>query len=101
MSVIPPYEAQIDYYEHLSESLPMPLIQWKAFKGVFYATLMATVSIAMSMLPHGSWMQLAVFAATLLIIFGVEFEEVQIANFLTVTFDGTGDSTDENEDDDA
>lgn len=99
MSVIPPYETNREYHQRLSETLSMPIIRWKALKGVFYAVLMAAVSVAMSALPHGSWMQLLVFAATLLIIFGVEFEEVEIANIVSVTFTGPDDTDNEDQND--
>lgn len=73
---------QIELTEALND---MSLLQWKALKGLIYSVLICLTGVAMA-LTQGTWMQLAVVAGAVLIIFIGELKEVEIANLATFTF---------------
>ena len=62
----------------------MSMRQWRALKGIFYVLIMASVSIV-AIVEQQVFVPV-VFLVAAMLIFGIELSEVQIAEFLTISF---------------
>lgn len=89
----------VDYQNHLSSVCPMSLKRWRTLKALFFSSLLAVVA-ALSILHNADATVIgAVALVGIILTFGLELKEVDVANLLTVTFkNGTKKRQDKQED---
>lgn len=86
----------IQHQAELNRRLPMTVERWRALKGMFYVLLMGAVA-TVGILEARVWVPLTFIIAALL-IFGVEVREIQIADVLSMQFNGRYKQSDDSDD---
>lgn len=75
------------YHKRLEASCPMGDVRkWRTLKGLLYALLILGSQFANGYFGLNSELSFVVAAVVVLVIFGAEFKEIQIANWVTLTF---------------
>lgn len=85
-------ETPQDYARVLEGHLPMPIQRWRAIKGLLYVLIMAGVAFAG--IIEGRWAVPIVFIIGAMLIFGIEINEIMIADRLRITFKDLSDDDD-------
>jgi hypothetical protein len=70
----------------LGEVCPMPVNQWRAIKGLVYVLIMGVVA-TVAIVEQQVFVPIAFILAAML-IFGIEVKEIQIADYISITFSG-------------